>query len=52
MDDFELRMERAALEGAASGKPTLEPFIDEAVAAAKAELAAATTEPNKNPTCL
>ena len=38
MDDFDLRLERAALEGAVLHKDTLSPFVAEAVTQAAREL--------------
>jgi hypothetical protein len=38
MDDFELRMERAMLEGVVTKKPTLQPFILESVTKAARDL--------------
>jgi hypothetical protein len=47
MDDFDLRMERAALEGAVSRKPTLGPFVSEATGSVADAVAAATEELDK-----
>jgi hypothetical protein len=38
MLDFDLRMEHAALQGAATRTPTLAPFVSEAVSAATSDL--------------